>query len=206
MTYIEFHNKMKSFPVFSVIEIEKHFPGFDKRRLVEWQKKGYIQKLRNKYYTFFNREFESQFLFFVANHLYRPSYVSLETALARYGFIPEQVFQVISCSTLKSKRFDTPNGTFVYHRIKPSMYFGYTLAAWNNKYYTIADPEKTIIDYLYLHHEIHDTTDIEMLRWNPVAINERIDRKILESYERYIKSPALSKRLLILKRYVDAAS
>ena len=52
MNYFVFRQKMKSFPIFSVQEIEKQFPDFDSRRLVEWQAKGYIQKLRNRYYCF----------------------------------------------------------------------------------------------------------------------------------------------------------
>ena len=45
MNYFVFRQKMKSFPIFSVQEIEKQFPDFDSRRLVEWQAKGYIQNL-----------------------------------------------------------------------------------------------------------------------------------------------------------------
>jgi hypothetical protein len=36
MIYLEFKEIMQQFPVFSVREIEKHFPEFDNRRLVEW--------------------------------------------------------------------------------------------------------------------------------------------------------------------------
>lgn len=77
ISYIDFQEKMRV------------FPGFDKRRLVEWQEKGYIKKLRNKYYTFSNRGDDHNFLSFTANQLYRPSYISSETALARYGLIPD---------------------------------------------------------------------------------------------------------------------
>lgn len=64
MNYRQFHDEMNAFPVFSIREIEKHFPGFDSRRLVEWQDKGYIQKLRNRYYFFTGNSVNERYLFF----------------------------------------------------------------------------------------------------------------------------------------------
>ncbi|MFH5884684.1 hypothetical protein ACG2F4_10260 [Halalkalibaculum sp. DA3122] len=203
MNYTEFRQEMKAFPNFSIREIEKHFPGFDSRRLVEWQEKGYIQKLRNRYYCFSDQEVDEPFLYYTANQLYHPSYVSLESALSRYGFIPEGVFQITSCTTLKTNSFDTPVGRFTYRRIKPSLFFGYRLEEWKNNRYTMAEPEKTLIDYLYLHHEIKETADIVDLRWNILEIKNRISIDKLNQYEAYISSPALSDRLDTLKTYMD---
>jgi predicted transcriptional regulator of viral defense system len=105
MNYLEFQKRMALYPVFSVREIVKQFPGFDRRRLVEWQGKGYIQKIKNSLYCFADRKTEEPFLYFTANTLYQPSYVSLESALSCYGFIPEGVFQIISCSSRKTQTF-----------------------------------------------------------------------------------------------------
>lgn len=205
MNYTEFREEMKVFPCFSIREIEKHYPGFDSRRLVEWQKKGYIRKLRNRYYYFSDRKVDEPFLYYTANQLYHPSYVSLESALSRYGFIPEGVFQVISCTTLKTNSFDTPVGKFSYRHVKPSLFFGYQLEEWDNgtHRYAVANPEKTLIDYLYLHHEVKDTGDIKALRWNALEISNRISTDKLNRYEAHIDSAALSNRLSILKRYLD---
>ena len=203
MKYIVFRQKMKSFPIFSVREIEKQFPGFDRRRLVEWQEKGYIQKLRNRYYCFTDQLIEEQYLFYVANQIYRPSYVSLESALAHYGFIPEGVFQTISCSSLKSHKFEASRGTFIYRYLKRTMFFGYQLMPWRQYHFALAEPEKALIDYLYLNPDVRDVEDIEALRWNINSIGDQIDRKRLSAYEMYIASPALSKRLLVLKDMLD---
>ena len=51
----------------------------------------------------------------VAGLLLSPSHVSLETALAYYGLIPEAVYQVASVSTQRSRTFNTPLGVFTYH-------------------------------------------------------------------------------------------
>ncbi|MEX2367901.1 MAG: hypothetical protein WD510_00215 [Balneolaceae bacterium] len=203
MNYTEFREGMKAFPNFSIREIEKHFPGFDSRRLVEWQEKGYIQKLRNRFYYFSDQEVNEPFLYFTANELYRPSYVSLESALSRYGFIPEGVFQITSCTTLKTNSFNTPVGNFAYRHLKSSLFFGYQLEEWEDHRYAIAEPEKTLIDYLYLHSDIKDTDDLAALRWNAPEINNRISIDKLNRYETYINSPALSNRLSTLKTYLD---
>jgi predicted transcriptional regulator of viral defense system len=197
---------MNVFPAFSVREVEKHFPGFDSRRLVEWQEKGYIKKLRNRYYHFSDQEITEPFLYFTANEIYSPSYVSLESALSRYNFIPEGVFQITSCTTRKTNSFNTAAGSFFYRHLKPSLFFGYRLEKWGQHRFAIAEPEKAVIDYLYLHHEIEATEDIEALRWNSPEIKNQISMEKLNTYEAYINSPALSRRLKSLKSFLDAVT
>lgn len=204
MNYLQFYNQMHTFPVFSIREIEKQFPEFDFRRLVEWQDKGYVQKLRNRYYLFTDKALNERYLFFVSNKLYSPSYVSLESALSWYGFIPEGVFQVTSCSTRKTQSFDTPLGSFSYRLIKAKLFFGYKLEQWNSHYITIAEPEKAVIDYLYLHHEITDPGDFESLRWNSTEMNHSLSNEKLDRYLFHIGSKALKKRTTLLKEFLDA--
>lgn len=206
MKYVDFRQKMNSFPIFSVQEIEKQFPGFDSRRLVEWQQRQYLQRLRNRYYYFTDREIDEQFLYYSANRIYRPSYISLESALSYYDFIPEGVFCVLSCSTLKNQKFETALGTFSYFHLKNALYFGYRLMPWKRYYIAIASPEKALIDYLYLHPDIKTDEDLVALRWNILAISDTIDRGELIRYEKYISSPTLSKRLSLLKGLLDAKS
>jgi predicted transcriptional regulator of viral defense system len=203
MNYQQFYYEMNAFPVFSIREIEKHFPGFDSRRLVEWQEKGYIQKLRNRFYFFTGNTVNERYLFFAANELYRPSYVSLESALSWYGFIPEGVFQVTSCSSRKTQSFETPLGNFSYRHIKPALFFGYQLEEWNNHHFAIAKPEKTVIDYLYLHHEIGELDDFESLRWNSTEMNNRLSIEKIDKYASHIGSKALLKRLTLLKEFLN---
>jgi len=204
MTYLEFKNALQEFPVFSVREVEKHFPGFDSRRLVEWQQKGYVQKLRNRYYRFTDEEINEEYLFYCANEIYSPSYVSLESALSLHGFIPEGVFQITSCTTLKTNAFETPIGHFSYRNIKSDLFFGYHLQQWDDHHYAIAGPEKTILDYLYLHNEIESPGEFESLRWNAAEILNRISMKNLDAYIHHLGSKALKSRVNLLKSYLNA--
>jgi len=85
----------------------------------------------------------------IANHLYGPSYVSLESALQEYGMIPEAIYSVESITTKRSRQFSTPLGSFHYHRV-PSGYFSiglqtaHTTAGYS---YLIASPEKALCDH-----------------------------------------------------------
>lgn len=82
-----------------------------------------------------------------ANHLYGPSYVSLQWALRYYGLIPEQVFMMTSVTTKRSRSFRTPLGTFSYMQV-PSGYFpiGIDGVEENGVQFLMASPEKALCD------------------------------------------------------------
>ena len=84
----------------------------------------------------------------VANHLYRPSYISLESALAYYGLIPERVYTMRSVTTKLHKQYDTPLGHFEYIKV-PAKYYpiGVRQEIIDNSYaFLIASPEKALCD------------------------------------------------------------
>jgi hypothetical protein len=137
------------------------------------------------------------------SHQYTAHYTGQGSGDPRHGFIPEEVFQVTSCTTLRTNTFNTLIGNFAYRHLKPSPYFGYHLEEWNDHRYAIAEPERTLIDYLYLHHEVRERKDIEALHWNHLEINNRISSDKLKEHETYIDSPALSNRLNALKTYLS---
>ncbi len=87
--------------------------------------------------------------FVIANRLYEPSYLSLDTALSYYGIIPETIYSVTSVTT-KPTREMTVNGIkYIYSRIKKSAYTGYRLVSYINTKILMASPEKALADYLY---------------------------------------------------------
>lgn len=86
----------------------------------------------------------------IANHLYGPSYVSLETALAYHKLIPERVHATRSVTFRRSKTFSTPLGTFDYTTV-PEKYFhlGISQTIVGNQYgFLIATPEKALCDLI----------------------------------------------------------
>lgn len=86
--------------------------------------------------------------FLLANHLLGPSYVSLETALAYYGFIPERVYEIASMTTKASREFNTTAGTFSYKKLSLPYYaFGIQqIKLGDDQYALVASPEKALCD------------------------------------------------------------
>jgi len=203
MKYPEFKKALKNKTIFTYNDIRKITPTFHRRQLVEWQKAGYITKIRNGYYCFSDHEKNEQLLYHFANQLYKPSYISLASAMAYYNLIPEAVFNITSVSTLKTTKFDTPYGRFEYKNIKPSLFFGYQLQTNNSFTLKIAEPEKMILDYCYLLKPTN-IQDFESLRINKEEMIKLININKFDIYLSVYKSPAMNHRANMFKIYINA--
>jgi predicted transcriptional regulator of viral defense system len=200
--YIEFKNHFSSWPLISLLEIEKAFPKLDKRRLFEWSQKGYIVNVKRGFYRFTDQPINQGLLYFAANKLYHPSYISLETALSYYHVIPEAVFSFTSISTLNTTQQISSLGNFSYKHLKANLFFGYKLIEINGLNSSIANLEKTILDYLYFHSELKTTLDFQALRWDKERLKE-MDFQKLEDYLTLFESKALKKRYSLLINYLN---
>jgi hypothetical protein len=86
--------------------------------------------------------------FLLANHILGPSYVSLESALAYYGLIPERVYEVASMTVKASRKFTTPVGLYTYTRL-PLPYYAFGIrqqSLTDEQQVLIASPEKALAD------------------------------------------------------------
>lgn len=110
MKFLELKNELKDFPIFSLNEIRNIDPNFYRSRLNEWQDKGYIKKVIRGYYIFSDLQPREENLYKIANRIYLPSYVSLESALSYYHLIPESVYGITSISTRRTNSFKTSIG------------------------------------------------------------------------------------------------
>ncbi len=205
MKYIDFQKQLLPFRIFSTNDIRKKAPNFDSRRLNEWQRKNYIQKIINRWYYFSQIEVSEQTLFLMANSIYSPSYISFESALAWYGMIPEGVFSITSTTSRKSKTFKTQQGIFFFHSLKSSLFFGYRLEKWENRLFKMATPEKALLDYMYLHPRLKKGDDFEAWRINTDWINTELDKEKLKLYLSLFSKKALSKRVGALLKYANDA-
>jgi len=83
----------------------------------------------------------------LANLIYGPSYVSLETALAYHGWIPEAVRNCTSVTSGRPRHFDTHLGRFSYVRIKQTPLMAGVLCAESSRgAFLIATPLKALAD------------------------------------------------------------
>lgn len=199
--YIQFKNKFAEFPLISVLEIQKAFPNLDKRRLFEWTKKGYLENVKRGFYRFTDQPKSQDLLYFIANKIYSPSYISLESVLAHYQLIPEAVFSITSVSTLNTTQINSSLGNFGYRNLKHPLFFGYELIQLNGLTICMASLEKAILDYLYLHSELKTVDDFEMLRWNKEVLKQ-LDIVRFFDYLHLFNSKRLTKRTQILKKYI----
>ena len=86
--------------------------------------------------------------FLVANILYGPSYVSMESALSYWGMIPERVYETSAVTTGRGRRYDTKAGVFSYTRMSLPYYaLGIRRVTLSERQaILIASPEKALCD------------------------------------------------------------
>ncbi len=192
LNFIHFKNSLRDFPVFSISDIKAAHGGFDRRRLSEWQKKGYIKKIVKGYYLFSDIEMNEGLLFAIANKIYKPSYISFETAMSHYRLIPESIYMITSASTKRTSLFETPLARFSYRTIKPALFFGYSLLPGGIK---IAFMEKAILDYFYINPALRTEDDFASLRINREEMLSRFNKKQFTDYMRRFSQKRLSKRM-----------
>ncbi len=112
------------------------------KKIQRLEKKKIIKKLiKGKYYFIFNQPDD----FIIANFLYYPSYISLESALSFYGIMTGFPYQITSISIKKAKKIIVDNKEFSYSKIKNDLYWGFE----KKDKFIIAEPEKALLDYLY---------------------------------------------------------
>lgn len=87
-------------------------------------------------------------LFLLANHLYGPSCVSLDSALSYWGFIPERVYEISSVTPNQPKAYRTSIGRFSYTHLKLPYYsFGVKQVTLTKKQTVLmTSPEKALCD------------------------------------------------------------
>jgi predicted transcriptional regulator of viral defense system len=145
-----------------------------RRQLSRWAAAGRVYQVRRGLYALappFARSKPHPFI--VANHMMRGSYVSLQSALAHYGLIPEAVPVVTCVTTTRPSVWETPLGSFDFRRIKVDLFFGYQwieVAPAQNAF--VALPEKALLDLIYLQPGGDDRTYLEGLRLQNL---ERLD-------------------------------
>lgn len=205
MNFYTFSDSFGNLPVFSTAEIEKRFPGFERENLLNWQKKGYLVKIRNGWYSLSKSVKTLEQAYFMANKIYAPSYLSLQSAFAYYGWIPEGVFSYTSISTRKTILFDTVWGRFTYTSIKSSLFFGYRVIHYDGFRIKMAEPEKALLDFIYFNPKLASKADFESYRFNLIQMQTDIFHEHLEAYRSLFASPIIDRRLFIIKKMIDNA-
>jgi predicted transcriptional regulator of viral defense system len=205
MRFRDFESKIEDLPAFNLNDVRKLDPDFHRQQLNYWQNKGYIKPLAGGYYILDDIEIDEMYLFMMANKLYEPSYVSLESALAYYQVIPESVLGVTSVSSRKTKQYKSAWGAFSYRSVKPQYMIGYKAAETSHRNkFKIACLEKAVLDYLYLNSDIQSIADFEGLRWNRVQLQTLLDSTVFNKYLSIFEKRTLNSRVKLFMEYLNA--
>jgi len=205
MRYVQLKEKLNGFTIFSLADIRKIDRKFYRRRLSEWQAKGYIRKVIRGYYVFSDLKIDEQALFEIANRVYAPSYISFEMALSYYELIPESVYGITSASTRRTRIFKTDFGSFSYKTLTPRLYFGYEIIRHNGRAVRIASPEKAVLDYLYINTRIKSEDDFAGLRFNKDRLSGLFNRRKMGRLLKRFGHKSLAKRARLLWRFAENA-
>jgi len=203
MNFLEFKEKMFPLACFTIHQVYAWKPGFDRNNLTRWLKKGYLVRLRQGYFAFPEYKGKNDYTLYFANRIYRPSYISLHTALAFYGIIPEAVVQITSITSLKTTSFANDFGEYSYLNVKERLMFGYELKPVANQLaIQFASAEKALLDLLYLYPFYKTMQDVAALRLDEDFLHNDLKKELLLEYATAFQSKALDRRVkLLLKTY-----
>ena len=141
-------------------------------QLSRWKASGRILQLRRGLYVLappYQKVIPHPFV--IANSLARPSYVSLQSALAHHGLIPEDAPVTVSVTRSRPARFSTPLGDFIFHHVRSGLLAGYKrLEVAPNQWAFVARPEKALCDLVYLTPGGDDPAFLQELRLQNLAL------------------------------------
>jgi len=178
-----------SLPFFWDYQIKRHFNKQDagniNMQLSRMVARKNLIRLKRGLYAFPENLDNRTSEFVLAQILYEPSYISLETALNVHGIIPDVPQNVTSISPTTTKKIQTSIGTFLYSKIQNSLYFGYEKIKDANTlyYYNMATAEKAFLDYIYVR-KIKTTED---LRVDKSQLKSSKLKELCKNYPSWVK-------------------
>jgi len=114
------------------------------KKINRLEKKEIIKKLiKGKYLFTYNKSDD----FRIANFIYQPSYISLESALSFYGIITGFPYKITSLTVKKSRSFIIDQKDYAYSHINPNYFWGFE----KKENFLIAEKEKALVDLMYFH-------------------------------------------------------
>lgn len=171
-------------------------------QLSRWVKSGRLIQLRRGVYAIAKpyRQVEPH-PFLVANALRKNSYVSLQSALAFHGLIPEHVPVCTSVTSGRSETLETPLGTYIYKRAKPDYLFGFRqLEVAANQFAFVAMAEKALLDLVYITPGAQAEAYLRELR---LQHTDAISRETLVEWAARMGKPMLRKAARVILRLIE---
>ena len=155
------------------------------RQLSRWVRSGRVRQVRRGLYMLAPPYQTVQpHPFLLANALMPGSYVSMQSALAFYGLIPEYTPRILSVTLLRPSHWD---GGFHFQHLSPHYFFGYQLVdVSQGQQAFLATPEKALLDLAHLTPKSASLNYLNQLRLQNL---ERLDLARLQEYARRAGKP-----------------
>jgi len=160
-------------------------PAHVQRQLSRWVQSGRIRQLRRGLYMLappYQQVKPHPFL--LANALMPGSYVSMQSALAFYGLIPEYTPRILSMTLLRPSHWE---GGFHFQHLAPHFFFGYQLVELSQGQQAfLAVPEKALLDLVHLTPKSDSLNYLEQLRLQNL---DRLELSLLREYSERAGKP-----------------
>lgn len=203
MEFAELLRTVEDLPVFEtgLLLSGEVKPADLQKQLSRWTSSGKLYQLRRGLYSLappYQKVRPHPFL--IANRLQKGSYVSLQSALAYYGMIPEYTPVTTSVTTRRPTTYPTAFGQFDYRHIQVRWFQGYRrIDLGNEQTAFIAVPEKALLDTVYL----QPGGDLEdFLRSLRLQALDQMDRAQLRDFASASGKPKLLRALHIIERMI----
>jgi len=173
-----------------------------RKQLSRWTTSGKLFQMRRGLYSLappYQKVVPHPFL--IANRLMAGSYVSLQSALAYYGMIPEFVPTTTSVSTAHPLIYTTSLGQWIFRHIQTSWFRAYRrVDLGNDQQAFIATPEKALLDLVYLQPGGEALNYLQSLRLQALG---QLDVELLQQLARTSDRPKISRAVTTILHLIE---
>lgn len=156
--------------------VDTYISRFLKRRQLLQLKKGLYVSAD----AFGKHRQDASYLFYLANVLRTPSYVSSWAALQYYDLTTDAIQTITSVTPKVTRTYQTKAGTFAYQSINGELFHGFSLVKGTFDFF-IASPSKALFDLLYFRtHQFRGTSLDKVME---LITELRIDFEEMEASE-----------------------
>ncbi len=179
-------------PYFRISHVEMLLPHLKKQSLYQqmsrWIRQGKVVQLKNGYYVM--KEYadknksQDAYIYYVANMLRQPSYVTGVTVLRQYDILTELTYPITSVTTKSTRTYTNVLGDFVYSSVAPLLYTGYERRLFREEPIYVATKAKALFDYLYSKYSTLRVTAEEIKERERLNL-ENVTRREQQEFARY---------------------
>jgi predicted transcriptional regulator of viral defense system len=170
-------------------------------QLSRWVQRGRLVRIHKGWYTLSEPYRRVKIdMNVIACTIKAGTYVSLHSALAFHGMIPEHVAETTCVTTGRPLTIDSPFGRIRYRHIKDQAFSGYSRYESGVQHAYIAVPEKALLDLLYLTPGSEDIGYLSQLRLQNI---EDLDLRSLRRLAMRFDAPRLRRATEVLSRLVE---